>query len=205
MAPDRRDPPSRPGSRHIDDETLERFATGGLTPAERAQIQAHASECAACTALVAGLTMLRDEASRFDPAAPAAPSGPRRTWIPVSVAAAIAAAVLIPLVIRQSRPAAPASTVRQAGGDGLVAIAPAGVVSNGSIRFEWRPAASATSYEVSVFRQDGSEVWKRATAATSLEAPPEVRLQSGRYYWRVSALGADGPPVRSALTQFEVR
>ena len=193
-----------PGSRHIDDETLERFASGALTPGERAQVDAHARECGSCRALVTGLTMLRDGAARFDPGAPAVRPSPRRVWIPLAAAAAIVAAIVVPMIMRQSA-ATPASTVRDARVEGPAPVGPAGAVAAGSIQFEWRAAPNATSYEVSLFREDGSSVWKGVAPASPLALPPDVKLGSGRYYWRVTGMSNDGPPMESALTHFEVR
>ena len=99
MNSERRGPPASDGSPHLDDDTLERFAAGELDMGGRARVQAHAGACPACAALLRGVTLLQDGARQFDPGAPRATRTMRRTvWMPIGVAAALAIAVLVPMM-----------------------------------------------------------------------------------------------------------
>lgn len=201
MTSERRGPPASADSPHLDDNTLERFAAGELDSRERAHVQAHADGCPACAAVLRGLTLLKEGAGRFDPNVPGA-RAQRRPWMPIGVAAAIAVAVLMPVMIAR-RPAP--STTRDARGDAPVPIAPTGQLAGTPARFEWRPSKNASVYELLVFREDGTLLWQQRAAQTSVDGRADLPLPPGRYYWRVRALSDDRAPAESPLTPFEIR
>ena len=203
MNSERRGPPASADSPHLDDRTLERFAAGELDRSELMRVQAHADGCAACAAVLRGLTLLREGAGRFDPNVPGARRAQRRVvWMPIGVAAAIAIAVLVPVMIAR-RPVP--SITRDTRSDAPVPIAPTGQLTDTPARFEWRPFKDATVYELLVYREDGTKLWQQRAAQTSIERPADLHLLPGRYYWRVRALSDDNAPAESPLTRFEIK
>lgn len=206
MNAERSGPSASAGAPHLDDDTLERFAAGELDIGARARVQAHAGACPACAALVRGVTLLQDGARQFDPGAPRVTRTTTRTlWIPIGVAAAIAMAVLVPMVpmMTANRPA-PSST-REGSGDAPVPISPAGQLTATPERFEWHPLKGASAYELLLFREDGTLLWQQRAAGTSLDRRADLQLPPGRYYWRMRALSDESAPAESPLTNFEIR
>ena len=174
MNSERRGPPASPDSPHLDDDTLERFAAGELNPSDRVRVQTHADGCPPCAAVLRGLTLLKEGAGRFDPNVPGAPRAQRRVaWMPMGVAAAIAIAVLVPVMIAR-RPAP--STTRDARSDAPVPIAPTGQLTDTPARFEWRPSKDATVYELLLFREDGTKLWQQRAPQTSVDRPADLQL-----------------------------
>lgn len=207
MNAERRGPPASADSPHLDDDTLERFAVGELDSGARARVRAHAGACPSCAALLRGVTLLQKGAHEFDPGAPRATRATSRTvWIPIGVAAAIAIAVLVPMMTaRRPAPSLAPSSTRDARGDAPVPIAPTGQLADAPARFEWRPLKGASVYELLLFREDGTLLWQQRAAGTSLERRADLQLLPGRYYWRVRALSDENAPAESPLTPFEIR
>lgn len=203
MSTERSGPPHGSDPRHLDDETLERFAAGELSAIEQARVQRHASGCSSCAALLNGLTQLRASASRFDPGVPrTGRSRARPVWVPIAAAAALATVVLLPMLLARRSP--PASVTRDASPNTPVAVAPIGTVAALPARFEWRPSADATTYEWLLFREDGTLLRSQRSAVPFVETPANLELTPGRYYWRVRALSDDRAPAESPLTHFEI-
>ena len=195
----------RPAPPHLDDETLERFASGELDSETRQRVERHAADCPPCAALLSGLTLLRAGARHFDPAVP--PSGKRRlsVWVPLAIAATVAIAIILPATRALHRGASPApSNMRSASGESPVPVSPAGEWSEPPSRFQWRATRDTTAYEVLLFREDGTVVWQERTSDTSINRRPDVQLSPGRYYWRVRALSENGIRGESSLVQFEI-
>lgn len=210
MNNERRDLPASSDSPHLDDDTLERFAAGELDAGQQTLVRAHADACPSCAALVRGVTLLQAGARQFDPAAPRkGPAMSGRAWIPIGIAAALALAVLVPMMTARLRPATePQSGTREAQGDVPVPIGPTGQLADLPTRFEWRPFRGAQSYEVRLFREDGTLLWEERAAGTSIERRADLQLPPGRYYWQVRALLEENDgntPAESSLTPFEIR
>jgi hypothetical protein len=210
MTSDSRDLPASSYSPHLDDDTLERIASGELDAGQETRIRAHADACPSCAALVRGVTLLQAGARGFDPAAPRkerARGG--RAWLPIGIAAALALAVLAPMMTARFRPGTePRSGTREAQSALPVPIAPTGLLTDLPGRFEWRPFKGAQAYELRLFREDGTLLWEQRSTATSVERRADLQLPQGRYYWQVRALLADGDqntPAESPLTSFEIR
>jgi hypothetical protein len=207
MNDERRWRPAPPDSPHLDDDTLERFAAAELGAGERARARAHADACPSCAALLRGVELLHAGARQFDPGAPQIPHGlGQRRWLPIAIAATIAIAVLVPMVTtRLSAPSAPPSTTRNARSDGPVPISPSGQVAAPPARFEWHPMVGARSYELLLFRQEGTLLWEGRATGASVERPADLQLPPGRYYWRVRAVMEENTTAESHLTPFEIK
>ena len=210
MNSERRDLPASSDSPHLDDDTLERLASGELDADQQTRVRAHANACPPCAALVRGVTLLQAGAHQFDPGAPRerlAMSG--RAWIPIGIAAALALAVLVPMTIARLRPGTdPQSGTREAQGDVPVPIEPTGQLADMPTRFEWRPFRGARAYDLRLFREDGTLLWEARAAGTSIERRADLQLPPGRYYWQVRALLEENDgntPAESSLTPFEIR
>ena len=207
MNNERRDFPASSDSPHLDDDTLERFAAGELDAGQQTRVRAHADVCPSCAALVRGVTLLQAGARQFDPAAPREkPATQGRAWIPIGIAAALALAVLVPMMTARLRLATePPSGTREARSDAPVPIAPTGQLADMPGRFEWHPFKGAQAYEFRLFREDGTLLWEQRSAGTSVERRADLPLAPGRYYWRVRALSEENAAADSSLTPFEIR
>ena len=206
MNDERRGQPASTGSPHLDDDTLERFAAGELDAGQQTRVRAHADACPACAALVRGVTLRQAGARQFDPGAPRdRPADGRRIWIPIGVAAAIALAVLGPMIAARLAPSQPLSTTRAVAGDAPVPVAPAGPLTAPPVRFEWHPVKGTQSYELLLFRADGTLLWEQRSAGTSVKPGADLQLTPGRYYWRVRALSDENAAAESSLTAFDIR
>ena len=85
---------------HVDDEILAAFLDGTLEPRERSRAEAHISLCDRCREVVAeSVRFLAEEGAK---AAPVRLSAGRR-WRAVSIAAAVAAGVVVGFLVRGAR------------------------------------------------------------------------------------------------------
>jgi len=99
---------------HPDAETWAAYADGGLAPAEMAGLEAHLATCASCRLVVTALApepAIADVAGEPDTGAATGPARvlpfhPRATWVWMSMAAALLAAVTIWSVTRFRQPEA---------------------------------------------------------------------------------------------------
>jgi hypothetical protein len=207
MNDERRGRPVRTGTPHLDDATLERFAAGELDANERARARAHANSCPPCAALLEGVTLLQAGARQFDPGAPQMARGVGgRRWIPIAIAATIVLGVVVPMITgRLSAPTEPPSTARSARRDVPVAISPTGEITGMPTRFEWQPVDGARSYELLVFREDGTLLWERRLTGMAADRPAELQLPPAKYYWRVRAFTEENTTAESPLTAFEIK
>jgi hypothetical protein len=128
-----------------------------------------------------------------------------RRWIPIAVAATVALAVVVPMITaRLWAPPEPPSTTRSVRSDVPVAISPAGEITGMPARFEWQPVNGARSYELLLFRQDGTLLWERRLTGTAADRPADLQLPPATYYWRVRALMEENTTAESPLTAFEI-
>lgn len=174
---------------------------GRLTPPEKALLDSHLAQCAACRAEYVEVSLLAQSAP---PVAAA-----RRRWLPAAslvAAASVLLAVILPLSrhpSRESRPTDQRAPTRES----VVVIVdppPAAAIPRDSLRFTWRAAAAAT-YRVIITDSTGTELYSRATSDTTLALPPSVVLQAGaRYFWLVDELRADGTSLSSPASSFSI-
>src|SRR5579872_207776 len=103
------------------------------------------------------------------------PDSSRARW-PMLIAAALAAAVAaIGIAITNSGGGAQssASAARQASAEltPITLVAPDGTLKAAPPRFEWRPLAGATLYELKLYADDARVLWSVRGPATLVERP----------------------------------
>jgi hypothetical protein len=188
---------------HLSPDEAGAMVEGRLAGDRLATVQAHLAVCAQCRAELASVSTLIESAPVI------ARRRPGRPIVGVAFAAAAAAIICVPLVLRHD--SAPSSGRRdQRGLKSLGAIA---VVSPGnavpvdqdSIQFVWHRDDSST-YRIVVTDSAGGQLYTATTIDTVLTPPPTIRLAAGaRYFWYVDALRPDGSSVSSSSTSFTVR
>ncbi len=202
--------PPRPSGPHPDAESLHR-ARVAPKAAGSAEILAHTSTCAACSAEVAALEAFSSNppdpfggAARRAEAAWKAFAGrparrPARVPMP-ALAVAAALALLVGAVVLVRRPAADV----ERGGAAAGPLAPSGVLPAPPEEFRF-PITGAASVRVSVFDADRSYVW---TSPESSPGPPvpfpaeeRARLKPGVVYTWVVLGGGRTLPAQT----FEIR
>ena len=204
----------RPATAHPDEDAWERLACDEVEPTERQAILDHAIRCAACERIYRGLTLLRADASAFDPQAPRPATEPAR-WSWRHTTASGLAALAATLLLAVWRPALPPAvtpdpeTVRGAptGAPGaLVALAPMGRLSEPPREFHWHAVSGRVRYRVQLLSGEGQPLWTSdETDEASLARPSTLRLGPGGYYWQVLARPLDGgDPVACPMVRFEI-
>jgi hypothetical protein len=192
-------------------ERLAGYVEGRLLDRERAAVEAHGADCAACRAALVGLL--------------AEPAGkvlrPRR-WIPIAAAAAavlLAALCLVPRrgdtatgleaaaldlaearpdLFRGFRPVGPAdplppSLAQRRGA--LAQFAPAGRILDPRPRFRWEGVPGVARWRVALLTDEGDPIWEADAEGADLAYPSgRPDLDPGRrYLWDVSGEGPLGP------------
>jgi len=162
-----------------------------LAAADRERVEVHLSHCAICAEELAAIVRL----------APGRRPGYR--WL---VAGAAAAAVIAGVLL--ARPGTPPAGDVVRGDTTAAAVTPVlpadGAVVAGVPTLIWRSVTGAATYRVSVTGENGDSVWAAETADTTA-APPAMALPgTGRYFWIVDALLADGRSVTSGAHEFRI-
>jgi hypothetical protein len=71
--------------------------------------------------------------------------------------------------------------------------------------FEWTPVDGADRYALGIFNEIDVIVWRRDDIrTTSIEWPPELKLEFGTYMWSVTALRGDIPIAESGRSAFVI-
>ncbi len=132
-------------------------------------------------------------------------AGRRRTWRPLLVAAAIAAAVAIAVVSRWNDPS---GTMRGTRTDSIRLEAPS--LANERVLLRWSPAIGADAYEVTLLSNSLVEVGPVVRSAV-----PHIELERSRVqgsdalpavaFWRVTALRRGVPIQASDTAPFSIR
>lgn len=208
------------GSDHPPEEVWERLACDELSADEREAVLDHVTCCEECGQTYRALRLLRSEACAFDPGAPAPELKvvdiprpvPRR--FAVGGLAALAAAALMLFFLPTTGDfgvqdsGQPGVEVLRSGSAAVrpVPIAPIGRVETVESGFSWRAATPPETYFVELLNSDGEHLWKSPeTASTSIDWPSSVSPAAGRYYWRVTALPAEGGErTASTLVAFDL-
>lgn len=180
---------------HMTDLELAAYLDRGLSKADRSRVEEHLANCAECRRHLVESRNVLDKARR-----------PRRI---MTVSATLAAAVAAILVVNANDfwrgPETPRLTRSQAGGSALIAYGPAGAIAPSPVRFVWASAPSATSYRLTLTGEDGNTVWTTSTADTAIALPHSVRLAAHKkYYWITDALTSDGKPGSTGLREFTI-
>ena len=204
-----------PDPAHLEETTWERLACDELDTPERDAALEHITSCNECSRVYRALTALRDGAAAFDPSVPAGrvlerPRRPVRFWAYGGAAAALAAGLVLVLAFPPPWIGQPAVTQRVSSirGDDRapVTLQPRGVVMDGPRQFRWESVTGADAYRVRVFSASGTVIWSSALIpTTAIDAPADLGLDAGAYFWDVSAHKGGEPVGQSALTRFEVR
>lgn len=180
---------------HLENGRLAAYIDHRLPADERAEVEAHLADCAACRAEVVAVGRLRRSLTRRSP------------WV---VAAPVAAAAVLVFVLlgRPSPPATGTDPVVRGGSESVpevVVVTPSETTTLDprSASFVWHPVASGVSYRFVVTDSSGGSVWNAITGDTIARLPAGVHLApGGRYYWYVDALLADGRSVTSGAREF---
>ena len=199
---------------HLTAERVASYLDGYLTTTERDAALAHFAVCADCRREMSGARrVLATSPSVVSRSVRAA-----RTWrrllvvIPVALAAALAFAVVTPMLREQtaangvtrgpdrfprSDVVAPLATVSPANGAAFV---------TGRDGFVWRAASGDAEYRLTVMDGTGGIVWSKSTGDTSATFPADVSLTRGQeYFWSVDALLADGHSTTTRIHHFSIR
>ncbi|HEX4628310.1 MAG TPA: zf-HC2 domain-containing protein [Gemmatimonadales bacterium] len=190
-----------PTAPHLASTELAGYLDSRLAAADRARIEAHLADCAACRGelIDAGrlLKSLPERRSRF-------------MW-GAAGAAGVAAAV-VALVVARSGPQVGSLRPGERGGDaGTPAIAvvrpgSGAIVSPSAPEFVWHPAGADAQYRVTLTTERGDVVWASTVLADTVRVvPASVRLRGGQeYFWYVDALLPDGRSATSGVRRFTV-
>ena len=176
---------------HLSVEDVASHLDRVLPPAELIRVEQHLAECAECRAeLIAVSRMLRTR------------PGTRRWYVPVGLAAAAVAALLL---IKPSL-APPDPNYREPAVSTTpapIGLAPHGPTAATPIRLLWTRVPHAERYRLTVFDSTGSVVWESQTAETSIVMPGSVRLQPRvPYFWQVEAQTSWNRWIKSAMVEF---
>jgi hypothetical protein len=71
--------------------------------------------------------------------------------------------------------------------------------------FEWTPVDGADRYALGILNEIDVVVWRRDDIrTTSIDWPPELKLEFGTYMWSVTALRGDMPLAESGRSAFVI-
>lgn len=185
---------SDPAENHLEATDVAAYLDGALPPADQSRIELHLAHCDVCRA------ELRDVA-RLVSAQPH-----RRNWyLPIGVAVAAAATVL--LIVRPAPDRTAAPTHREPVVTTTVApvlVAPRGTVARPR-RLIWTAVPHADQYRLTLFDDTGRAIWDTQASDTSVSLPASIRLQPGTaYFWKIDAQTGWSRWVSSSLIRFTV-
>lgn len=167
-----------------------------LSGTDRELAEAHLADCAECREELAQSYLLLKRLRR-----------PRRLAIG-GLVAAIAATLLLILRPGIMPWASPADDFQLRGdGDGaaIVAYGPIGETQASPVQFVWGAESTAISYRLTLTSTDGTTIWSRSAADTTVALPDSIALLAGeRYRWVVDALLEDGATRSTGLREFRV-
>jgi hypothetical protein len=127
-----------------------------------------------------------------------------RVWATALVAAiATSCACTAP----KGRPDAPASPVaEQRSAPRLDHVAPSRDSIGATPKyFEWTAVEGADRYAIGILNEIDVVVWRRDDVrTTSVEWPPDLKLEFGTYMWSVTALRGDMPLAESGRSAFVI-
>jgi hypothetical protein len=180
---------------HLSSQELAALLDRGLSVAGRMRAELHLAACADC----------RHEAAAVSRILRTAPS-PRRVLMPLGLAAALAALLLVPrLQVRREPPDRVSREPSVTTAVTPLAIAPRGAMPAVG-RLVWSMVPHADRYRVKVMDENGTSVWQGETADTITVLPDSVRLAAeGLYFWQVEARIGWERWVASDLQDFTVQ
>jgi hypothetical protein len=180
---------------HLSAEQVAAFVDKGLTPDERAQVEAHLAQCDPCRSEVVEVARLLHARAR-------------RRWLLLLPVAAAAGLLLVMHPFAPSsgrRPIERGGTPTSVGAVSTIAPSPDAVLPSPRPTFIWHHAASAASYHLTVTDEVGDVVWTGLTADTTIIIPARIRLEPERAYaWYVDVLLPDGSSNAGAVQRFRI-
>lgn len=187
---------TEPPDQHLEPHEVAAYVHGDARGEQRASIEGHLAACDECRAEVA-------DVARIARTAPVSRPVTRRLWIPAAAAAALVLLWVGPRAFRQQveehRDDAVTMTVAPR------AIAPIGPVDAANALI-WSSVPYANIYRVRLFDQDGTLLWEREVADTTLPVPDSISLRPQQpYYWRVEAHTGFERWAASDLAEFRVQ
>lgn len=189
---------------HPDEATFERLAFGEAAASARDALFDHILGCERCARIWRGVLTLHSEAQAEGLLPRDAPV--RVGWLRAPVVAlALAATLVLAIagVVVNRRPTDDQAALRgnaPAVVEGLTTT----TGSDGVPNFGWTPVATATSYKVDVFSDDGRPVWAREVKAPPTRWPDDAPRAAGKYRWRIDAMAMGALIARSRLAELEV-
>ncbi len=143
--------------------------------------------------------------SMLDGTKPARLMRSRRLAI-TAIATIAGVAIIAVSVTKLSKPYALRGKTR---GFELIAPRAGAMIDAGHIRFEWKAVAKASGYFVEIFDSSLELVWRSELLhepQVELPARTVTAVQKGdTYFWRVTAVQAEGPQIVSKSTKFSIR
>jgi len=185
---------------HLDSDQVAAYASGRLSRADRAVIESHLVECAACRHEVADIR-------------PLLRSGlPRPLLIAAPLVAAAAAVLLIVFPGRSAHnPALGSPTLRPGSeSEGMTTLrawfpAASASVPQAGLRFVWGTDGADALYEITVTDSAGLPLWQTRTPDTTLAPPDSLRLVPGEtFHWWVDVLLRDARMATTGVHEFTI-
>lgn len=188
---------------HPDAATWEALALGEVAGPERDAWFDHITMCEPCTQVWRGVTMLKNDAQLAGLVPPGATAG--KSWLRSPLVQLAVAATLVVVIggVVLMRRADDKPVVFRSSDSIAVETLTTAVGSDGAQTFSWSPIATATSYRISVFSEDGMPVWSQEVAAPPVGWAERPRTPAS-YKWRVEALAAGAVVARSRLADLVV-
>jgi hypothetical protein len=181
---------------HFESGEIAAFLDGSLPPAERSRIEAHLADCDDCrTELIQVADLLRTRPRR------------RGWYVPVTLAAAAAAVLIVLIWPRQATESPGAPAYREpaiTSSPAPALIAPRGTASTART-FIWTGVPHADRYYLALFDETGQKVWETQTGDTTAALPASISLHQGAsYFWKVEARTGWDRWVDSDLKEFSI-
>jgi hypothetical protein len=192
-------------TRHPDEATWERLASGELDRGARDAAFDHILTCERCALIWRGVLALKSEAQSeglIPHDSPASNAWFRSPLVGLAIAATLL--VIVGGVYLMRRPVTDVTTERGSGVppvEGLMMAAN----SAGVPMLVWAPIATASGYNVEVFTDDGRPAWTRNVSSPPVRWPDDVARTPGKYHWRVEALIGAEVVARSRLATLEIK
>jgi hypothetical protein len=180
---------------HVESGEVAAYLDRALSPSDQSRVEEHLADCDVCrTEVIEVARLLRTQPRR-------------RSWyVPIGVAAAAAAVLLLVWPQPAEEPALPPNyrepvvTTTAAPS----AIAPRGAIVAAS-RFVWTAVPHADRYRLTVFDEAGSVLWEAQTSDTAAALPESIRLKrSAAYFWKIEAQTGWNRWVGSDLVEFSL-
>jgi len=180
---------------HLESGEVAAYLDRTLSPSDRSRVEEHLADCDVCRAEVVEVVRLLRTQPR------------RRGWyVPIGVAAAAAAVLLLVWPQPADEPALPPNYREPVV---TTTAAPSAIAPRGATiatpRFVWTAVPHADRYRLRLFDDSGRVVWETQTGDTAAGLPESMRLQRGAsYFWKIEAQTGWNRWVGSDLIEFSL-